>query len=169
MEDIAREVGVTKPAIYHYFASKELLFMGLVEDVRRLQEERVAELRARRLPLSQLVEAAIREGIRMLTEHPDMIRMMMRVSSFPEEVAGLHDVASLDREMHQREVEMMRDAPQDVRLRPGLSLEDFVEFYHGVFFSSISRWMFFGEPIDEVEAPKRLRDLILFGACEKAG
>ena len=167
MEEIAKEVGVTKPAIYHYFESKERLFVTLIDQAHREQERVLAEIAVMRLPLSQLVEEVFRRGMQYLRENPEWSMLLLQIQSFQ---GGL--LASLDfRARHAEElaslVRVLEAAAGDLRLRPGMTLLNLAEYIHWVFFAFWTRSVFLGEIPDDELSPRRLADVILFGAFEK--
>ncbi len=163
MEEIAKQVGISKPAIYHHFSGKEELFRTLLDDARRQHEEMIAELRSRRLNLFDLVEEAIRAGINLVRQNNDWVRLMIRFTAYPQEISEIADFKELECAVHDAELGLLEEAMGDRRLRPGLTMRDFVFFYHGAVFTFMARALLTGEEIDEREAPARLRDLILFG------
>jgi len=167
MDEIAKEVGISKPAIYHYFGSKEDLFRTLLEAMRRRHEEEIEQLRSRHLSLPDLLEEMTRQTIAMMKENPDWLRLMIRILSNPTELRDFDGVAEIDCAVHNAEARLINEAACDMRLRPGLTMEDFVYFYHGVIFSFIARCLLACAPVDEENMPARLRDLVLFGAFEK--
>jgi AcrR family transcriptional regulator len=167
MDEIAKEVGVTKPAIYHYFDSKEKLFQALVELAKAEQRRRLDEARAKNLPLPELLEYIINAALAMVREEPDWVRMMIRVNSYAHELADLVDLAALEREMHDEDTALLADALAGARLRPGLSVGDFVDFYHGVLYSLMSRCFLMSGLLDREDIAANLRDLILYGALAR--
>jgi len=167
MEEIAKEVGITKPAIYHYFESKEMLFLALLDAAKLEHDAMLNRLKEKKLGLPQLIEEGIRQGIIILKENPDWIRLITRISSYPFELDEIVDLHAMDCDVHQSEIRLLEEAVDDMALRPGVTMEEFVYFFHDAIHAFFTRCVFTGQQIDEVEAPKRLRDLILFGACEK--
>ncbi len=166
MEEIAREVGISKPAIYHYFGSKEDLFRSLLRHIQELHHRAHDELRAKHLPLPELLAENVRQMLRAVREEHDIIRIMVRVVFEPTEIEGIVDPAALHREVHAEEVALLREAPTNLRMRPSLTLDDFVHFYHGVVFSFVAQCLCSGAPVDEEEALIKIRDFILNGAFE---
>jgi AcrR family transcriptional regulator len=167
MDEIAKEVGVTKPAIYHYFDSKEKLFQALVELAKVEQRRRIEEARAKNLPLPELLEYLIGAALAMIRDEPDWVQMMFRVNSYAHELGKLLDLAAVQREIHAEEVALFADAIADARLRPGLTIGDFVDFYHGVVYSLMSRCFLMGDFLDSERLAARVRDMILYGALAR--
>lgn len=84
MEDIAREAGVSRAAVYHHFGGKDALFVGLVE---RLHEASLAEA-ARAARADSDVEARVR-GV-----------LEAKVARFAELLAGTEHGEELVDENH---------------------------------------------------------------------
>ena len=167
MDEIAKEVGVTKPAIYHYFESKEKLFVTLIEQAHREQERVLAEIDALRLPLSQVIEELFRRGMQYLHENREWSMLLLQIQSFPGAL-----ISSLDFRAHHAVelaglVRVLEEAAGDLRLRPGMTLLTLAEYIHWVFFAFWTRSEFLGEVPDDELVPSRLADVILFGAFEK--
>lgn len=75
MEDVAREVGITQPALYRYFASKRDLFLGALT----LRQKAVfkayqAALQADGTPMEK-VRRAGEAVVELVRKYPDMARM----------------------------------------------------------------------------------------------
>jgi AcrR family transcriptional regulator len=167
MEEIAKEVGITKPAIYHYFESKERLFVTLIELAHAEQDRLMSDLAARRLPLSQLVTELFRTGSLYLRENPDWSHLMLQIQSFPGALASFLDF----HEHHEKDVaalsRIMEDATGDLRLRPGVTMPILADFFHWLFFAYWTRCVFLGEIPEDEQTARRMSDVLLFGAFEQ--
>ena len=164
MDDIAREVGISKPAIYHYFNGKEALFRQIVDDALSFHRKVIEQIAKRSLTLPELIEESIKSALGVIRDTPDLIRMLVRLISTSEGVEEFLDVHRIDSEIHQMEVELFRQAFGAEHLRPGLTFESFVEFFHGVLFSFMARCLMDPKFITPDNTPVMLRDLILYGA-----
>ncbi|MDH4441233.1 MAG: helix-turn-helix domain containing protein [Rhizobium sp.] len=63
MDDIARAVGLSRPALYIHFRNKPDIFRGLMLAMMEETRVRVASCLGQDLPLAQRVELALHEGI----------------------------------------------------------------------------------------------------------
>jgi AcrR family transcriptional regulator len=63
MDDIARAVGLSRPALYIHFRSKPDIFRGLMLTMMEDMRARVASCLERDLPLGERIELALQEGI----------------------------------------------------------------------------------------------------------
>jgi AcrR family transcriptional regulator len=63
MDDIARAVGLSRPALYIHFRNKQDIFRGLMLAMMEETRARVATCLGQDLPLAQRVELALQEGI----------------------------------------------------------------------------------------------------------
>jgi AcrR family transcriptional regulator len=166
MEEIGREVGITKPAIYHHFKGKDALLRALMRIVERENFRLFDEVRARHLPLPELMEVMIHRRLALAKEYPDWIRFMLRLDITPQEMPEMADMLRMHDEFHAREEDLLAETLGDLSLRPGLTLSRFVQFAHDAVFAFIARHTLCvdGGIGDVAEESRRLRDLILHGA-----
>lgn len=71
LDDIADQVGFTKPAIYYYFDSKEELLFAIVDGVVSGALERVQRIAAQDLSPLERMNAILVENTRVVLEHID--------------------------------------------------------------------------------------------------
>jgi AcrR family transcriptional regulator len=83
MRALARKVGVSATAIYHYFAGKEELVLQLKLRVARKLNERIRRIPAK-LPAHERIHRLGREYIGFAEEHPNLYRLL-----FETPVGGL--------------------------------------------------------------------------------
>ncbi len=98
LQDLADVMGMTRPAIYHYFESKEALLTALVEG---LTESRAADLAAirRRTDLSALdkLRAATTVMATQMAKHPARFRLLITgEADLPEHLAAKNNKAKRD-------------------------------------------------------------------------
>jgi AcrR family transcriptional regulator len=167
MDEIAREVGISKPAIYHYFESKEKLFVTLIEQAHAVQDRLLAEIAALGLPLSRLIEEVFRRGTEFLRENPEWSLLILQVQSFPGATLSCLDFHAHHADELADLVRVLEGATGDLRLRPGMTMTMLAEYVHWVFFAFWTRSVFLGEMPDDDLSPRRLADVILNGAFEK--
>jgi AcrR family transcriptional regulator len=73
MEDIASEVGLAKPSLYHYFPSKQVILWAVFQETMRLlRERRVAHIGA---PPAEQLRAFIIGMIDFHATHPDYVHV----------------------------------------------------------------------------------------------
>jgi len=166
MDEIAKEVGITKPAIYYHFESKEKLFRTLMERLEEFQEKSVQEIAEKNLDIHDLLEEVILRTIMLLREVPDWFQMMHRILTADPELAELIDLRAHHLKDHERFLKLFQNPLRGHRLRPGLNPDDFVDHFLNVLGGNIAHWQFLKEPLDETEAPRRIRDQILYGTLE---
>ncbi len=86
MRALARQVGVTATAIYHYFASKEELVLQLKLRAARKLNERIRGLSAKLSPQEKILRLG-QEYIGFAEEHPNLYRLLFET---PLGGASLH-------------------------------------------------------------------------------
>lgn len=166
MEEIAREVGITKPAIYHHFKGKDALLRALAHIVERENGRLIDEVRNLRLPLPDLMLALIERRLALARAYPDWIRFMLRLDIASTDIPEVTDLFRMHEEWHARELALVESALGGLALRPGVGLDRFVQFSHDAVFAYIARTTVCGQcGIDDPAVEARyLRDMILFGA-----
>ncbi len=95
LQDIADSLGLTRPAVYHYFASKDDMLATLVADTSGLAAEKLAQIRkdpalTSTAKLRAVTAAIVRERL----DAPGQFRMLERSEdSLPEPTARRHRAA----------------------------------------------------------------------------
>ena len=95
LQHVADELGISRPALYYYFRSKEDILACLVEDITIAAEEASRDLvrDIQAAPASSLRQAALRHAARML-RHPLEFRVLDSAErDLPADVRQLHDRA----------------------------------------------------------------------------
>jgi len=170
MDEIAKEVGVSKPAIYHYFTGKEALLLALIRLLEQKHYQWFEELRENKKSLPLLLETTIYQRLLTFQQNPDWILMMIRLHTHGllGDLSEFDEIKEIDRSIHRAEERLIADSLAGFRFRPGLNTQTFVEFYHDVVFSFVGRCVMYNWEINQELESKRLSDLIMFGTCEKA-
>jgi len=116
--DLARELGLTKSAIYHHVPSKEhLLEMAVGEALDALTEALDAVSAAENLDAEQRLRAAVRSSVTVLVGHLPAVTLLLRVhGNTPVEKAALARRRSID----ERLADMVRVAVDEGVLRDDL-------------------------------------------------
>ncbi|MFJ4770082.1 TetR/AcrR family transcriptional regulator [Streptomyces uncialis] len=91
-QDISDAVGLTRPAVYHYFSSKEQVLATLVEETSVSSADTLKTVRLREdLDASAKLRSATAELVRDRANAPERFRMLDRTeSALPAELATLH-------------------------------------------------------------------------------
>jgi AcrR family transcriptional regulator len=95
LAEIAAATGLTRPAVYHYFRSKDELLAGLIAETSSIAATRLDEIwRDTSLNATTKLRHITEDIVRERIEHPDRFRMLERSeSSLPEPVAVEHRAA----------------------------------------------------------------------------
>ena len=115
MGDLARELGLTKSAIYHHVPSKEHLLQSAIDEaLDALTEALNAVSAARGLDAGQRLRAAVRSSVTVLVGHLPEVTLLLRVhGNTPVEKAALARRRGID----ERLADMVRDAVDEGVLR----------------------------------------------------
>jgi len=115
MGDLARELGLTKSAIYHHVPSKEHLLQSAIDEaLDALTEALDAVSAAEGLDAGQRLRAAVRNSVTVLVGHLPEVTLLLRVhGNTPVEKAALARRRGID----ERLADMVRDAVDEGVLR----------------------------------------------------
>ncbi|MBT0770591.1 TetR family transcriptional regulator [Kineosporia sp. J2-2] len=119
MGDLARELGLTKAAIYHHVDGKEQLLSAAVDAA---LDELTAVVTEAALPVPgvsahQRLRTAVRRSVEVLIAHRPSVTLLLRVRGNSEvELAALHRRRRLDEQL----AELVREAVQEGSLRADL-------------------------------------------------
>lgn len=95
--DLARELGLTKSAIYHHVASKEDLLATALDEALEGLESAVGSALAAPGDAEARLRGAVRESVRVLVEHQPSVTLLLRVrGNSATEVAALQRRRDLD-------------------------------------------------------------------------
>lgn len=79
MEDLARNLGITKSAIYHHVPSKDALLGLALDHALSGLEDAAAEIRAMDGPAVVRLESLVRRSVEVLVERLPYVRLLLRV------------------------------------------------------------------------------------------
>lgn len=121
MGDLARELGLTKSAIYHHVPSKEhLLASGLDEALDALSSTVTAIAATRSETAQARLRAAVRSSVEILVAHLPAVTLLLRARGNSEvEQAALERRRAIDDAL----AELVRDAVREGSLRTDIDPE----------------------------------------------
>jgi TetR/AcrR family transcriptional regulator len=76
VDAIAQRAGVNKNLIYHYFGSKEQLFIAVMEEMYLLMRAHHKELELKQLEPRTAMAALVRATFQLFVEHPEVISLL---------------------------------------------------------------------------------------------
>lgn len=116
--DVARELGLTKSAIYHHVPSKEHLLQSAVDEALDALTAALDAVSATDgLDAEQRLRAAVRSSVTVLVDHLPAVTLLLRVhGNTPVEKAALARRRGID----ERLADMVRDAVDEGVLRDDL-------------------------------------------------
>jgi AcrR family transcriptional regulator len=89
---IGDAVGLTRPALYHYFSSKEELLGKLVTDASNIAPDVELVSRQRDLPTAERLYALVRMMVRTQGEQRALCRLLLRLEAqLPEDIAEIRE------------------------------------------------------------------------------
>jgi AcrR family transcriptional regulator len=116
--DVARELGLTKSAIYHHVPSKEHLLQSAIDEALDALTAALDEVAAAAgLDAGQRLRAAVRSSVTVLVQHLPEVTLLLRVhGNTPVEQAALARRRTID----ERLAEMVRAAAREGVVRADL-------------------------------------------------
>ena len=98
LQDIAEAMGMTRPAIYHYFENKDALLVALVDGVTEGREELLRSIRRNPdLTPEMKLQQAMHEMARQVAEYSARYRLLILSNSdLPKHIAAQNDRARRD-------------------------------------------------------------------------
>lgn len=86
MDDIAEAAGITKPVLYQHFASKEDLYIAVIENIGSRIEERIDALQHDNTTTRARVEAGISAFFDLLEDQPSTLQLFFGSEYITEKV-----------------------------------------------------------------------------------
>lgn len=159
VDDIVRESGTSKGSFYHFFPSKQAIFLALVDQLSALLVERVEAAIAQERGALRKVEAALRAVLETLAGHRELARILL------VEAAGLgHAFQDKLLEVHAGFAQAIRahlDRAAAEGSIPPLDTEVAAYAWLGAIHEVVTRWLLTGEPAPLDRALPALRALLL--------
>ena len=127
VDEIAKQAGVNKQLVYHYFGSKEALYLDILEKTYEAMIEAKSSLALDTLAPPAAIERLVGFTFDYMAEHPEFVALLN-----DENVHKARHLRQSQRvsPMHKRLIAMidavMRRGEKDGSLRPGI---DTVQFY----------------------------------------
>lgn len=96
VQDIAREAGISKGLIYHYYQSKEQVLQGIFAYLKTEWDAAMGWDKG--LPPHQLLKRLLELSLLSITKQPKMMRLLLSLALQPEVIAGLGEGVSAIRD-----------------------------------------------------------------------
>lgn len=165
MGDLARELGLTKSAIYHHVPSKEHLLASALDEALDALSSTVTALAA---PGSESAEArlrtAIRTSVEILVDHLPAVTLLLRTRGNSEvEQAALDRRRAIDDAL----AELVRDAVREGNLRIDIAPELISRLLFGMVNSSIE-WFHPGGTVDADELADAITGIAFDGLTRRS-
>lgn len=146
MGDLARELGLTKSAIYHHVDSKESLLSAALDEALDGLAAAVATATtaAEGADAATRLRAVVRESVEILVAHLPAVTLLLRVHGNSEvEVAALARRRAIDEQL----AALVQDAVDEGTVRADLSPDLVSRLLFGMI-NSLAEWYRPGGPVD---------------------
>ena len=164
MGDLARELGLTKSAIYHHVPSKEhLLASGLDEALDALSSTVTAIAATSDQPAETRLRTAIRSSVEILVDHLPAVTLLLRARGNSEvEQAALDRRRAIDDAL----AELVRDAVREGSLRTDIEPELISRLLFGMVNSSVE-WFHPGGAVDAAQLADAITGIAFDGLTKR--
>ncbi len=166
MEDLARELGLSKSAIYHHVPSKEhLLASGLDEALGALSSTVATIAATSELPAETRLRTAIRSSVRILVDHLPAVTLLLRARGNSEvEQAALERRRAIDDAL----ADLVRDAVREGSLRTDIEPQLISRLLFGMVNSSVE-WFHTGGSVDATALADAITGIAFDGLTQRPG
>jgi len=159
VQDVVAAAGVTKGAMYHYFASKDDLLHEIYARVLRVQQERLDQFAQLDAPIPERVHGAAADVVANVTENlPSMVIFFRSLHQLGEEQQAR--VRQERRRYHETFRAMIRDGQASGDFRADVDADLVVDFYFGSV-HHIPIWWKPDGPLTGQQVGERFADLLL--------
>ncbi len=118
---IAREVGVTEPAVFYHFKSKHAFFSTILEEASRVYFDRMDALNLDASPAFEILASLIRIHFSIVAEEPEHIRLLLRTCP-----ARLADPDSTCTRIYRQARSRLKETLMEI-LEKGMASNEFVQ------------------------------------------
>ncbi len=164
MGDLARELGLTKSAIYHHVPSKEhLLASGLDEALDALSSTVTAIAATSNQPAETRLRTAIRSSVEILVDHLPAVTLLLRARG-----NSVVEQAALDRRraIDDALAELVRAAVREGSLRTDIEPELISRLLFGMVNSSVE-WFHPGGAVDAAQLADAITGIAFDGLTKR--
>ena|SRR5580765_8096692 len=161
VQDIVETAGVTKGAMYHYFASKDDLLHEIYARILRLQMQRLERFAAGDEPIADRVHAAAADVVATTIENlPDVSIFFRSLHQLGED--KLREVRRERRRYHERFRSMIEEGQRDGAFRSDVAPDLAVDFFFGSV-HHLPTWYRAGGRLSARQVGRTFADLLLSG------
>jgi AcrR family transcriptional regulator len=159
VQDVVTTAGVTKGAMYHYFASKDDLLQEIYARVLRAQQERLDQFAQSEAPIAERVHGAAADVVANVTENlPSMVIFFRSLHQLgPDQQA---EVRRERRRYHETFRAMIREGQDTGAFRSDVDADLVVDFYFGSV-HHVPIWWKPDGPLTGQQVGDRFADLLL--------
>lgn len=130
VQDVVSAAGVTKGAMYHYFASKDDLLHEIYAGVLRVQQERLDQFAGMNAPIAERVHGAAADVVANVTENlPSMVIFFRSLHQLGAEQQA--EVRRARRRYHETFRAMVIEGQESGAFRSDVDADLVVDFYFG--------------------------------------
>ena len=162
--DVARELGLTKSAIYHHVPSKEALLAAALDEALDGLTEAIDEAAgAGEISAYERLRTALRESVEILARHLPAVTLLLRVRGNSEvELAALERRRVIDDKL----ANLVQAAVDEGALRPDIPPELISRLLFGMV-NSLVEWYRPDGPVDVRDLSRSIVDLAFEGLKTK--
>jgi len=123
MREISEQAGVTKPAIYYYFNSKEDIYKELVQSALNFGNEKLKQVLAKDLPVRQKLVEIIKGHFRGCLQNPEYVQFFISLATSSEKLPFLEDFKEQALETKKGLTKLIQSGKDSGEFGPGVKPE----------------------------------------------
>ncbi|MGI8678945.1 MAG: TetR/AcrR family transcriptional regulator [Jatrophihabitans sp.] len=159
MEDVARQLGITKSAVYHHISSKDALLGLALDHALSGLEDAAHDARTADAPAGERLELLVRRSVAVLVERLPYVTLLLRVRG---NSAVERQALDRRREIDHLAAELVERAVADGELRAGLDPAVTARLLFGTV-NSLTEWLRPGAKHDAAELADRVTSMAFDG------
>jgi len=123
MREVAEAVGITKPALYYHFSSKEVLYQETIREHMNHYRSVILQTIEEQGSLRQRMANVIATHLRRVQEHPEVMLLLLTAEHRPEKDAPDIDILSAHQENLRLMTQLLDGGVQRGEVRPDQDLQ----------------------------------------------
>lgn len=164
VREIVELAGVTKPALYYHFGSKERLLTAVLEEASRAFERKINAAIGRPGTARERLSALCTDLHDLFQEHVPVARVAHTVFFGPIEGMPTFDFTVFDRQMERAVRQMVEDGQASGEIAPHVSTSDVALMMLGIIGVFTMRQLHYGAARIDVATLQRLVGMLFDGA-----
>lgn len=157
-KNLAKQLGVSEPAIYRHFANKAAVLAGILEYFRSLTEAFLQEEVKSETPAGEAIQGFLHNNLRIFSAHPAFVTLIFSDEIFRSEPALLKAVGTVQQVHRSHLMTYLRSGQEKGEIRNDVPAEHLALMLLGTFRTFVNNWHQAGHPFPLLDKGKELVD-----------